>query len=150
MFHFWNLHQILNIVKEKMIVIANGFPILQTVKNLPGPLSKNRPFRTGFDSQHMKASQILATSLWERFYDVFSWFSTNLIWKMSPLVLGELLMVFVNTLIADDQYPVQDWKNLQLLIQMHLSEKRKKKFSIFSSISRIYIKFAAFSQKGWS
>ena len=67
---------------------------------------------------------------------------------MSPLVLGELLKVFVNTLIADGQYPVQDWKNLQLLIQMHLSEKRKKIFSIFSSISQIYIKFAAFSQKG--
>ena len=32
LFHFWNLHQILNILKEKMIVIARGFPKLQTVK----------------------------------------------------------------------------------------------------------------------
>ena len=50
------------------------------------------------------------------------------------LVLGELLKVFVNRLIADDKY-------LHLPIQMQLSEKRKTFFLIFCSISRIYIKF---------
>ena len=44
---------------------------------------------------------------------------------MSPLVLGEMLVVFVNTLIADGKYPVQDCENLQLPIQMQLSQKRK-------------------------
>ena len=44
---------------------------------------------------------------------------------MSPLVISEILEVFVNTLTADDKYPVQDCENLQLLIQMQLSEKRK-------------------------
>ena len=41
-----------------MIVIANVFPKLQTVKNLLGPLSKKRGFRRHFDSQHVKASEI--------------------------------------------------------------------------------------------
>ena len=50
---------------------------------------------------------------------------------MSPLVLGEMLVVFVNTLIADGKYPVQDCENLQLPIQMQLC----------CSISGIYIKF---------
>ena len=59
---FLNLHQILNILKEKMIVIANLFPILQTVKNLIRALSKKRRFRTHFDIQHVRASQILAKS----------------------------------------------------------------------------------------
>ena len=49
---------------------------------------------------------------------------------MSPLVLGEMLVVFVNTLIADGKYPVQDCENLQLPIQMQLSQKRKS-FSEF-------------------
>ena len=40
---------------------------------------------------------------------------------MSPLVLGEVLGVFVNTLTADGNYPVQDSENLQVLIQMQLS-----------------------------
>ena len=40
-----------------MIVIANVFPKLQTVENLVKQLSKKRPFRTRFDSQHVKAFQ---------------------------------------------------------------------------------------------
>ena len=61
-FHFWILHQILNIWKEKMIVIVNVFPKLQTVKILVRALSKNRRFRACFDSHHVKASQMLAKS----------------------------------------------------------------------------------------
>ena len=51
-------------------------------------------------------------------------FSAKLIWKMSPLMLGEILGVFVNTLTADGKYPVQGCENLQLPIQMQLSKKR--------------------------
>ena len=62
LFHFWNLQQILNILKENMIVMTNAFPKLQTVKNLVRTLSKRRRFRARFDSQHVKASQTLAKS----------------------------------------------------------------------------------------
>ena len=37
---------------------------------------------------------------------------------MSPLVLGEILGVFFNTLTSDGMYPVQDCENLRLPIQM--------------------------------
>ena len=40
---------------------------------------------------------------------------------MSPLVLGKILGVFVNTLTAEGKYPVEDWENFQLSIQMQLS-----------------------------
>ena len=43
---------------------------------------------------------------------------------MSPQVLDEILRVFVNTLSADGKYPVQCCENLQLPIQIQLSEKR--------------------------
>ena len=43
---------------------------------------------------------------------------------MSPLVLGELLGMIPNPLTAEGKYPLEDWKNWQLAIQMHLSEKR--------------------------
>ena len=77
--------------KRDMIFIASVFPKLQTVKILVRPLSKKRRFKTRFDSQHVKACQMLAKSPWERFYHVFLSFSGNLIWKISPLVLGVIL-----------------------------------------------------------
>ena len=123
LFHFWNLHQILNLLNQMLIVRANVFRNLQTVKNLLRALSKKRRFRTLVDSQHVKASQILAKSLWECFYIVFWSFSLELIWKMSPLLLGEIWLVSVKTLTADGKYFVQDWENLQHTIQMQLSEK---------------------------
>ena len=54
-----------------MIVIDNLFPKLQTAKNLVRKLSKRRRFRARFDSQHVKASQIIAKSPLGCFYPVF-------------------------------------------------------------------------------
>ena len=42
-----------------MIVIANVFPKLQTVKSFARKLSQERRFRTGFESQYVKDSQLL-------------------------------------------------------------------------------------------
>ena len=52
-------------------------------------------------------------------------FSVKLIRKMSLIVLGEILAVFVKTMTADGKYPVGVCKNLQHPIQMQLSEKSK-------------------------
>ena len=49
---------------------------------------------------------------------------------MPPLVLGETLGVYVNTLTANAKYPRQDCLHLQLPIQTQLSQKRKR-FSQF-------------------
>ena len=45
-------------------------------------------------------------NLHESFFTCFSSFSNNLIWKMSLLVLCEILGVFVNTLTSDAKYSV--------------------------------------------
>ena len=130
LFYFWNLHQILNILKKNMMVIASGSPKLQTMKDFDRPPCKKRRFRRRFDSQHVKVHQILAKSPWERFYHVFSSFWENLIRKMSPLVLRKIFVVFLNTLTANGKYPPKDWQNLELPMQMQSSEKRKN-FSQF-------------------
>ena len=52
----------LNFLKEKMIVITNVFAILQTRKFFVRKLFQGDRFRTGFGSQHVKASQLLAKS----------------------------------------------------------------------------------------
>ena len=58
---------------------------------------------------------------------------------MSPLVLGEILVVFLDILTADGKYAVPYCHNLPLPIHLQLSEKRKN--LIFYCISRIYMKF---------
>ena len=110
--HFRNLHQILNVPQKRVIVIANVFPKLQTVKNLVRSLSKKGRFSTRFDCQHVKASQILKTSPWGRFYLVFSSFPGKLIRELSLQDWDEILGVFVKTLTAEDKYRVLDWENL--------------------------------------
>ena len=40
LFHFWNLYQILNILKKKMMVLANVFRKLQTIKDFVTPLQR--------------------------------------------------------------------------------------------------------------
>ena len=50
---------------------------------------------------------------------------------MSPLLLPEILLVFLNTLTAEAKYPNEDWQNFPLPMQMPLSEKRKTFFEFF-------------------
>ena len=138
--HLKNLHQILNILKKRMIVIANVFPKLETVKILLRPLSKKPCFRTGFDSQHVKLSQILPKSPWECFCHVFTAFSGKLIWKMSPLVLGGILVVFVDTLTPGGKYLVQ-----YILIQ--LSDQWKTLSQVFVPFVESTSNFKHFGKK---
>ena len=44
---------------------------------------------------------------------------------MSPILLPEILLVFLHTLTAKAKHAVKDWENLPLPIPMHLSETRK-------------------------
>ena len=131
LFHYLNLHQILNILKKRCI---SKFTDREE-------LSKKRRFGTRFDSQHVKASQILVKSPWECFYFVFSSFSLKLIWKMSRLVWAEILGVFVNISTPDDKYPVQDCENLPVPIHMQISQNRKTICEFFNYISEICVKF---------
>ena len=57
-----------------------------------------------------------------------------MICKIAPRLKLEIIGVFVNTLTADYKYPVPDYENLQFLIQMQLSLKRK-------TFSRFFVPF---------
>ena len=83
-----------------------------TLKDLVRPLSNKRRFGTSFDSQHVKVSETLVKPAREHFCDIFSYSWGKMIWKMSPWVKFEILVMFVNTLTAEDKYPVRDWENL--------------------------------------
>ena len=116
--HFWNLHQILNILKKKMIFIATLFRKLQTVKDLFRTLSKKHPLMT---VNMLNGSQTLAKRAWEHIYHIFSSLRENLIWKTSPSVICEILGVFPNTLTANEKYPIWYCENLLSQMGMQLS-----------------------------
>ena len=130
-----------------MILRASVFAKLDTVKTSLDYSPKSAISEHAFTVNMWKRSKYLAYLHESTFSMFFHHYQCKLFWKISPLVLGEVLVVFVNRLTADGKYPVQDCENLQLPIQMQLSQKRKI-FSIFGSISGIYIKFSTFSKRG--
>ena len=61
---------------------------------------------------------------------------------MSLLVIYKLLGLFVNPLTADDEYCLCNRENLlSQTIEIQLFKKQKNFFSIFCSISEIWIRF---------
>ena len=137
----------LNVFKKKMIVLANVFPQLKTVKNLVRPLFKKRRFRTSFDSQHVKGSQKLVKSSWEHFYQIFTSLCWEMIRKISPLFKFENISVFLNTWTADYKYSVSDCENLQFPIQMQLSSKPKTFSELFLPLMESKSNFKHFQKK---
>ena len=65
-------------------------------------MSKKPHFRTTLDSQHAKGSQTLLEDERQHFYHIFRSVWGKLSWKISLLVICEILGLFVNTLTADD------------------------------------------------
>ena len=74
-------------------------------------------------------------------------FSGKLIYKMSPLVLGEILEGFVNTLTFDGKYLVQNFENLKLPIQMPVCEKRIPFSEVFPPFLDSISNFEHFERK---
>ena len=66
---------------------------------------------------------------------------------MSPLVLGEMLGMLVNTWTPDSKYLVQGCENLQLSFLMQLSENQKIFSEIFVSFLRSTSNFKDFEKK---
>ena len=93
------MNHILNILKKKLIVLAHVFPKRRSVLEQPFIVTmlKSDKYLWNLD----ESTFIMFSSLWG-----------ELITKISPLLICEILGKFVNTLTADDKYLVQDCENL--------------------------------------
>ena len=89
-------------------------------------MSKKSRFRRSFDKQHGKRAQELLKSASQHIYQISGGLSRQLSLKRSLLLTCQILGLLVNTLAADEKYPVLNSNNLTLLIRMELSEKEKK------------------------
>ena len=122
---FLNLHHIFSVLKINMTLIHHGFPKLWTTKILVRWRCTRPRLRTWVDSHHAKQSQTLLKSPRQHCYHIFLSIWENWVWKMSLLVISEILGLFVNTLTADDKYSLYNSKNLQQPIEMKLSKKER-------------------------
>ena len=88
-------------------------------------MSKKSRFRGCFDKQYGKRAQTLLKSASQHLYQIHWSLAGKLCSKKSLLLTCEILGLLVNTLDADDKYPVLNKDNLTIPIQMQLSQKQK-------------------------
>ena len=150
MFHFSNLHEILNFLRKTMIVMATLFWKLQIVKDLVRPPSKKHCLRTPLHSQHVEGCQNNGKSAWEKFHHTFSSLWENVIWEIPPLVICEILGVFRKSLTANDKYPFRDPNNFLWPIEMQLSLKPKTLSDSFLPFLQSTSNFKQFEEKSWA
>ena len=81
---------------------------------------------------------------------IFSIILREIDFENISLVLGEVLVVFVNRLTGVGRYPVQDCENLQLPIQIPLSEKRKILSKFFVAFLESTSNFQHFEKEDYS
>ena len=99
-------------------------------------MSKKSRFRGCFDKQYGKRAQALLKSASQHLYHIHRSLPRKLSWKKSLLLTCQILGLLVNTLAADEKYPVLNRDNLTIPIQMQLSQKQK----IFSQFFAAFLK----------
>ena len=96
-------------------------------------MSKKPRFREPFDKQHFKGAQAVLKSSSQHLYAIDSSLPSQYTWKKSPLMTCQILGLLVNTLAANENYPVLNRDNLTIPIQMHVSQKQKKFSKFFAA-----------------
>ena len=137
---FLNVHEIYNILKKTMSVLAWLFPKLLFPKEVATETSRRSCFRTPFGNQRLNGFQTPLKVTRQHYYPFFRWISGKLSWKKTDLLWSKILRLFAKTLTAHDKSPCRNMQNLLQQIQTLLSWKRKT-FSGF---------FIAFLKCAWN
>ena len=82
-------------------------------------------FRGCFDKQCGNRAETLLKSVWQHLYHIHWSLARKLSSKKSLLLTCQILGLLLNTLAADEKYPVLNRDNLTIPIQMQLSQKQK-------------------------
>ena len=88
-------------------------------------MSKKSPFRGWFDKQDHKRTKTLFQFGSQHLDQNHSSLARKLCSENSLLLTCQILVMLVNTLVANEKYPVLNRDNLTIPIQMQLSQKQK-------------------------
>ena len=122
-----------------MTLIAFVFPKLQTpklwldksLKSLTGPLDKH----------HGRCAKALLKSASQLLYHIHWVLRSQLSRKRSLLLTWNILGLVVNTLAADEKYPVLIRGSFTIPIQMQLPEKQKMFHQFLAAFSKSLLNF---------
>ena len=104
-------------------------------------------FRGQLGKQEGKRTQTLLKSPSQHLYHIHWSLARKLCSKKSLLLTCQILGLLVNTLAADEKYPVLNSNNLTLPIRMELSEKEKKFSQFFATFLKSRLSFEHFQKK---
>ena len=110
-------------------------------------MSKKSCSRGQFDRQHGKSAQALLKSASQHHYHIHRSLLNKLSLKKSLLLTCKILGLLVNTLAADEKYPVLNRDNLTIPIQMQLSQKQKTFSQLFAAFLKFRLNFKYFEKK---
>ena len=98
-------------------------------------MSKKSHFRGPFVKDHGKRAQALLKYA-SQYFHLIHWSLPSQLSLISGLLLTcPILELLVNTLAADEKYPVLNWGNLKIPIQMQVSQKPNTFSEFFAAIS---------------
>ena len=109
-------------------------------------MSKKSRFRGCFDKQYGKRAQALLKSASQHLYHIHRSLPRKLSWKKSLLLTCQILGLLVNTLAADEKYPLLKRDNLMTPIQMHLSQKQKTFSQFYAPFLKTRLNFEHFDK----
>ena len=110
-------------------------------------MSKKSCFRRPFDKEYGKRAQALLKYGSQYLYHNHLSLVRKLCSKKSLLLTSQILGLLVNTLAADEKYPVLSRDNLTIPIQMQLSQKQKTFSQFFAAFLKSTLNFKHFESK---
>ena len=110
-------------------------------------MSKKSCWRGPFEKQDRKRAHVLSKCASQHLYHIHWSLPSQLSWKKSLVFTCKTLGLLVNTLGANEKYPVLNRDNLTIPIQMQLSQKQKVFSKFFPPFSKSMLNFADFKKR---
>ena len=110
-------------------------------------MSEKFSFRGCFDKQYGKHAQTQLNSASQHLYHVYWSLARKFCSKKSLLLTCQILGLLVNTLAADEKYPVLNRDNLTIPIQIQLSQKQKTFSQFLCAFLKSLLNFKYFEKK---
>ena len=112
-------------------------------------MSKKSHFRGCFDKENGKRAQTRFKSASRHLYHIHQSLPSQFSWKKAFLLTCQILGLLVNTLAADEEYPLPNRDNSKIPTQMQLSEEQKTFSQCFAAFLKCRLHFELFETKGY-
>ena len=110
-------------------------------------MSKKSHFRRCFEKQYGKCAQAQLNSASQHRYHIHSSLLSQLSPRKFVVLTWKILELLVNTLAADEKYPVLSRDNLRISIHMQLSQKQIIFSDLFAQFLKSGLNFEYFEKK---